>query len=188
MEVKAKANQIRIAPQKVRLVADLIRGMETGKALGQLKFSRKRASEPMAKLVNSAIANATNNYDLDKDNLFIKEIRVDEGKTLHRWTPKAHGRATPVRKRSSHVSVVLAEIKDSGKKEAKKQEIEAPIKLGATTDTTEVGAKKATKKTKETGEEVVTERFEQKHGHGVAESGGTEGKGFIKKVFSRKSG
>ena len=72
---------------------------------------------PISKLVKSAIANAVNNFDLSEDNLYIKEIKVDEGPTLKRWMPRAHGRATPLRKRTSHVYVTLGEIKDSGEKE-----------------------------------------------------------------------
>jgi large subunit ribosomal protein L22 len=185
MEVRAKAKQIRIAPQKTRLVAGLVRGLEVNKALSQLKFSPRKAAKPLAKLIESGIANAVHNYDLDKDNWFIKEIRIDEGKTLHRWIPKAHGRATPIRKRSSHAYIVLAEIKDSGEKQAKKQEIDAPIKLG-----TMPAAEEAAAEAKEGEEKAVKKgvRKDGSKGHSKADVGATEGKGFIKKVFNRKSG
>ena len=100
MEVKAKLKYIRISPRKVRLVADLVRKMEVNKALDQIKFSGKKSAKPLSKLINSAIANAANNFELDKNNLYIKEIRVDEGQTLKRWMPKARGRATPIMKKS----------------------------------------------------------------------------------------
>ena len=131
MEVKAKAKHIRMSPQKVRLVADIVRGMGALQSLDQLRFTNKLAAKPISKLISSAIASATNNFELDKSNLFIKEIRVDEGTTLKRWAPKARGRATPLRKRTSHISLILAELVDSGKTEAKKLKIEAPIKLGS---------------------------------------------------------
>ena len=131
MEVTAKAKHLRMSPQKVRLVAGIVRGMSAVKSLDQLRFINKLAAKPIIKLINSAVANATNNFELDKNNLYIKEIRVDEGATLKRWMPKARGRATPVRKRTSHISVVLAELVESGKTGAKKQKIEAPIKLGS---------------------------------------------------------
>src|SRR6056297_225207 len=129
MEVKAKAKNIRVSPKKARLVVDLIRGMKAGEALDQLNFINKKAVLPLSKLINSGIANALNNYDLSRDNLYIKEIKVDEGRTLHRYRPRAYGRATPIRKRFSHINLVLGEIKDSGVVEPKKQEVEAPLNL-----------------------------------------------------------
>ncbi len=129
MEVKAKAKDIRISPRKVRLVVDLVRGKRVDQALDQLRFLPKKASHPVAKVIDSAIANAFNNYDLKKDNLYIREIRVDEGRTLRRWTPRAYGRATPIRKRTSHIVLTLGEIVDSGEVAPKKQEIESPVSL-----------------------------------------------------------
>lgn len=129
METRAKAKHIRMSPKKVRLVADVVRGMATEKALAQLKFINKKATRPVKKTVESAIANARHNYDLDKNNLYIKEICVDEGKTLYRYTPRALGRATPIRKRTSHINVILGELVDSGKVQPKKPEVEAPVKL-----------------------------------------------------------
>jgi large subunit ribosomal protein L22 len=129
METKAKAKHIRMSPKKVRLVVDVIRGMEVDKALAQLRFINKKAVQPVKKLVESAIANAGHNYALDKSNLYIKEINVEEGKTLYRYTPRALGRATPIRKRTSHINIVLGELVDSGVVESKKPEVEAPVKL-----------------------------------------------------------
>ncbi len=116
MEVKAKLRHLRIAPRKVRLAVDLIRGLNVAKAEQQLMFSKKRAAKDILKLVQSAVANAENNFKLDRNNLKIKEIKVDEGFTLKRWLPRAHGRATMLRKRSSHVTLVL-----EGKAEPKKE-------------------------------------------------------------------
>lgn len=155
METKAKAKHIRMSPKKVRLVVDVIRGMEVNKALAQLRFINKKAVQPVKKLVESAIANAQHNYTLDKNNLYIKEINVDEGRTLYRYTPRALGRATPIRKRTSHIYVTLGELVDSGVVESKKPEVEAPVKLedmakqqeGATEGAKEA-AKEEKKKTK----------------------------------------
>ncbi len=111
METKAKLRYLRMSPRKVRLVVDLVRGMEVGAAVKQLKFSSKRAALPVLKLINSAVANAENNFKLKKDNLFIKEIKVDQGPALKRWRARAMGRAASIKKFTSHVTVVLAEIK-----------------------------------------------------------------------------
>ena len=195
MEVKAKAKYIRMSQRKTRLVANVVRGMEVNKALDQLKFINKKAALPIAKLINSAIANAENNFELKKDNLKVKEIRVDEGPTMHRWMPRARGRATPIRKRSSHITLVLSEIVESGKTEAKKQKIEAPIKLDqkpkedkgveVNKDSKEKDSKKEDAKD-EKGKKIIDPRSE---GHGKpTEIEGKAKKGFVNKIFRRKSG
>lgn len=117
--VKAKLKHLRISPRKVRLVAGLVRGLPADKALIQLQFSRKRAADSVLKLLNSAIANAENNFQLAKENLYVSEIKVDEGPTLKRWIPRAMGRATSIFKRTSHITLVLNEIKKSSTKDNK---------------------------------------------------------------------
>lgn len=102
----------------MRLVINLIRGKDIERARNELKFSSKRAAKPLLKLLESAIANAENNFDLKKENLYIKKITADEGPKLKRWRPRAYGRATQILKRSSHVTLILAEKKMS-KKEKK---------------------------------------------------------------------
>jgi len=188
MEIKANVKHLRTSARKTRLVVDLVRGLQVEKALDQLKFVNKRVTKSVAKLINSAIANAENTYDLSRDNLFIKEIRVDEGATLKRWMPRAHGRATPIRKRTSHIKLVLGEIKDSGKKKAKQQKIDAPVKLGEQTEKN-TSASSTPKDGKETGivnktEEKTTDSKTESHVKNT-ESGS---KGFAGKVFRRKSG
>ena len=131
MEIKAKAKFIRMSPRKIRLVVDVVRGLEVKKALNQLNFNQKWAAKPVAKLINSAIANATNNFNLDEGNLYIKEVKVNEGPSLKRWTPKAHGRATQILKKTSHIDLILGEIKETENVQAKKAKIEEPIKLNA---------------------------------------------------------
>jgi large subunit ribosomal protein L22 len=192
MDIKASLNNLRMSARKVRLAADIIRKLPTAAALDQLKFMNKKAAQPVAKLLKSAIANAVNNFDLDKDNLFVKEIKVDEGRTLHRWAPKAHGRATAIRKRGAHINITLGEIKESGQKAAKKQTIEAPIKLETLVNAKEPAAPKKikadTKKVK-ASEEVVMETVDREEGrHGHAKIEGRTHKGFSSKMFRRKSG
>ncbi len=130
MEVKASLKHLRMSARKIRLVIDVVRKMPVNDAISQLKFNNKKASLPVIKLIKSAVANAVNTYSLDKDNLYIKEIKSDEGVTLKRWMPRAHGRATAIRKRGCHVDVVLAEIKESTtKKEKKVVAVAEPVKL-----------------------------------------------------------
>lgn len=190
MEVKASLKHLRMSPRKIRLVIDVIRKMPVLLALDQLKFINKKAAGPVVKLLRSAIANAQNTYSLSDDNLYIKEIRSDEGVMLKRWMPRAHGRATSIRKRGCHLSLVLAEIKESGKKEKKVVKAADPVKLEKLSQ--ETTAKKAKKEAKakkpaalEKGKEIVDPRQEGHHGHAKIEGGS---KGFAGKVFRRKSG
>ncbi len=106
----AKLKWLRISPRKVRLVADAIRGKNLEEALNILRFSRKAAALPLDKLLRSALANGEHADDgLDVDGLFVEQICVDEGPTWRRWLPRAQGRATRIRKRTSHVSVELGQ-------------------------------------------------------------------------------
>jgi large subunit ribosomal protein L22 len=109
MEAKAILKHLRISSQKTRLVADLVRGKSVEKAIDILKFNNRSAAKPIRKLVESAMANAENNHGLDVDVLWIKEIKVDPGKTLKRFRPRAQGRAFQIRKRTCHISLILAE-------------------------------------------------------------------------------
>lgn len=106
-EPRAKLRWLRISPRKVRLVVDLIRGLPVQDALHRLNYSSKAAALPVAKLLRSAVANADQKGGYDVDTLVIKTAFVDEGPTWRRWLPRAMGRATRIRKRSSHVTVVL---------------------------------------------------------------------------------
>ncbi len=167
MEIKAKLKNLRMSPQKVRLVVNLVRKMPIDKALDQLKFVKKQAASPVANLLKTALADAQHNYNLDSKNLKIAEIRVDEGFTLKRWMPRAHGRATKIRKRSAQISVTLKEIVASTKKEARKVEVEKPVKLDEM-------AKDVSKKA-----DKIIKKGESKKG---------SDKAFSAKVFRRKSG
>lgn len=109
MQAKAVARTVRIAPRKVRLVLDLVRGKDVGEAVALLKLTNKRAASVVEKLVLSAVANAEHNYDMDTDNLVVSEIYANEGPTLKRFRPRAQGRATQILKRTSHITVVVSE-------------------------------------------------------------------------------
>jgi large subunit ribosomal protein L22 len=117
--VTASLNNYRQSPRKVRLVADLIRGKSVNHALTTLDHLPKRATEALSGLLNSAVANAKNNFSLDQDNLYIKEIQVNVGVTMKRRMPRARGSAFPINKRTSHVSLTLAERAEAPKKKAK---------------------------------------------------------------------
>lgn len=106
-EAKAQLNTYRQSPRKVRVVADLVRGKSVDDALALLTFTAKRASDPIKKLISSAAANAKN-LSMGED-LVVKEIRVDGGRTLYRRRPRSRGMANPIRKRTSHVTVVVGE-------------------------------------------------------------------------------
>ena len=109
---KATANTVRIAPRKVRLVVDLIRGKSIGEAISILKFTPRAASPAVEKVLMSAIANAEHNYDLDIENLVVSEAYVNEGPTMKRFRPRAKGSASPIMKRTSHITVVVSEKKE----------------------------------------------------------------------------
>jgi len=109
VEVQAKARFIKVSPRKARLSADLVRGKNVQKALTDLAFSQKASSRIITKLLKSALANADQLGDIDLDGLFVKRIFVDEGPTMKRFRPRAMGRATRIRKRTSHITVVLDE-------------------------------------------------------------------------------
>lgn len=108
--MKASVTSVRISPRKVRMVADAVRGKSVSQAMSILTFTRKKAAVPVQKLLKSAVANAVENDGVDDvDNLMIDRIAVDEGPTLKRYTPRARGRATPIRKRTSHIRIALRE-------------------------------------------------------------------------------
>lgn len=111
-QAKAIAKTVRIAPRKVRLVVDLIRGKQIGEAVAILQLTPKAASPVVEKVLKSAVANAEHNYDLDINNLIVSEVFVDEGPTMKRFRPRAMGRASAINKRTSHITVVVSEKKE----------------------------------------------------------------------------
>lgn len=168
MEIKAKLNYLKIAPRKVRIVADLIRGAEVKEAKIQLRFAAKRASDSLLKLLNSSIANAKNNFNVEEGALFIKEIKVNEGPPFKRWRAGARGRAFPITKRTSRVDLILGVkegIEVEKKKAVKKPE---PIKAGVVEE-----EKTTIEKPKFKAPQKITKK--------------PEPKGLFKKIFRRKS-
>ena len=119
MPVTAKLHYLRIAPRKVRQVADLVRGKSVEEAQSILSFTVKKGTQPLLKLLRSAVANAKNNK-LAEANLFISKIEVNEGPKYKRWRPRARGQAYEIQKKSSHINLVLDEIKKKTIKRAKK--------------------------------------------------------------------
>jgi large subunit ribosomal protein L22 len=109
MEVSARLRFARLSPQKGRLVADQVRGMDVGRALNVLNFSNKKAADVIRKVLLSAIANAENNEGADVDELRVARIMVDEGPSMKRWRARAKGRGTRILKRTSHVTVTVAD-------------------------------------------------------------------------------
>lgn len=118
MEVKTQLRHLRMAPRKVRLVVNAVRGLSAEAAVTQLRFMKRLAAIPVRKLIESGIANAEQNNKVKREKLWIKSITVGDGLTLKRWKPRAMGRAVPIRKRASHVIVVLSD--------------KAPTKVGKT--------------------------------------------------------
>ncbi len=107
METRAHARYVRISPRKVKVVLDLIRGRGVNEAVSILRHVPRRAARVVLKLVESAIANAESNQDLDRDELYVAEAYVNPGPTLKRWRPRMRGMVFPILKRTSHVTVVL---------------------------------------------------------------------------------
>lgn len=108
-EVRAIAKSVRVSPRKARLVVDLIRGKKVGQAVGILKTTKSTATEPILKVLNSAVANADHNKGMDVNELVVKEIYVNEGSTLKRMRPRAKGSGNRILKRTSHITVVVAD-------------------------------------------------------------------------------
>jgi large subunit ribosomal protein L22 len=109
MEARAIAKHIRMSPSKMRQVADLIRGKNIEEAYAILRYTPKGSTLPITKVLKSAVANAVHNYEMDSDNLYVARIFIDQGPTLKRFKPRAQGRADRIRKRTSHITVVVSE-------------------------------------------------------------------------------
>lgn len=173
MQIKASLKNLRTSPKKVKLVIDLIRGKNVQEAEQQLSFLNKGSAKDILKLVNSATANAENNLNLQKSNLFIKEIMVGGGVTVKRWNPRAFGRAGLIRKKTSHIKITLEEKIPTSLDKIKKNKIESKvIKISDLKD-------KIVK-------DKVDIKGKKQGGPSDGKSGG--GKGFTKKMFQRKAG
>jgi large subunit ribosomal protein L22 len=148
MEVKASLKYLRISPRKVRLVTGLIKGLSVKNAEAQLANFSKKSSLPVLKLLKSAVANAENNFQLDKNNLYIKIARVDEGPALKRWRARARGSAFTIKKRTSHIFIILDEIKKKQKAQIQSEKIEKKNKIIKTEDSKQKVEKKELKSSK----------------------------------------
>lgn len=124
-EVRAKLSNLRIAPRKVRLVGDLIRGKSVVMAKAQLAFVNKKAAPILLKLLNSAVANAKNNFNLNEENLYLKKVLIDGGASLKRWRPVWKGMAHPIMKRTSHITLILGEHQDKKSKDQISNQVKA---------------------------------------------------------------
>ncbi|NLW55328.1 MAG: 50S ribosomal protein L22 [Firmicutes bacterium] len=109
MEAKAVARYVRIAPRKVRQVADEIRGKHVDEAINILQFTPRSAASVLLKVLNSAIANAENNHDMNRGNLVVSKAYIDQGPTMKRYRARAQGRAAAIRKRTSHITIIVEE-------------------------------------------------------------------------------
>ncbi|MEK9150491.1 MAG: 50S ribosomal protein L22 [Patescibacteria group bacterium] len=174
----AKLNYLRIAPRKARLVASSLRGLSVSEAEAQLLLTPQKSGLPILKLLRSAVSNAKNTKQMNPEKLFIKEIRVDKGPALKRFSPRAMGRATTIMKKGSHLILVLAEsdkIKTSRFKIVQLKKASKPQKTKKT-DQANGAAEKEIEKTK-------TEKPKQE----IRETKKAAKHGFIKKFFRRKS-
>ena len=108
-QASATARTVRVTTRKAKLVLDLVRGKDIKEAMGILKFTPNKAARITYKVVKSAVANATHNFQMDEDKLYVKECYANEGVTLKRFMPRAKGSASPIMKRTSHITVVVAE-------------------------------------------------------------------------------
>lgn len=184
MEIRATLKYMRIAPRKMRLVTQLVNGMDYVVVKSELSYRTKKSAHPLMKLIDSAAQSAYNNYGLVKENLFIKSITVDGGPTLKRYKPKGFGSAMPIGKRTSHVTVILDEkvpgLKATETKKGKKDDV--------TSTATEMDVIKdddtQEKDAKEKGDGMVSQT-KNKVGKGDKKKG-REGS-FMKRMFRRKS-
>ena len=172
--VTAFLRNCRMSPRKMRVVAQTVVRQPAASAIDRLKMLRKAPAVPLAKLIASAVANASHNFQIAKEDLVVREILVNQGPTLKRWRPRAFGRAGMIRKRPSHITVILAERPGAARKPATAAAKPAePIKT-VTLDELKRGMGDAAGEAGKDGK--------------PGESGRSGGKGFTRKLFNRKAG
>lgn len=195
MKVKATLKNLRMSPRKVRLVTDSIVGMNVDTALVQLRHVVKKTSGVLEKLLLSALANAENNFGLDRDNMFVSSILVGEGARLKRWLPRAQGRATLILKRTCHIKLEIEERVEGKNRKSKQQlEKERKEKDAAREKMMKEEAKeieRLEKEAKENEKEQDAQKIEKTAAPKTVLKKETAKKGqdsgFLKKVFQRKS-
>lgn len=176
MKVSATLNNLRIAPRKVRLVTRPMAGMDATEAQVQLSRQAKKSVTPLLTLLRSAVANATNNFGLDKDNLRIQTVRVGDGLRLKRWLPRAFGRATPLLRRCSNVTIILEErVEGKNRVVKRKPEMQVVVEASAEKHTLDGSPESKTEKS--------FDRKEEAGRHPDKRAGGK----FVKKIFQRKA-
>ncbi len=185
MKATAKAGNLRISPKKVRLVANLIKGLDVSDARIRIDNTIKKSSPYITKILNSAVANAESNFGLDKDNLYVYDIQVGEGMKLKRWMPRAYGRATMILKRSSNVLITLEERVEGKNRKTKEQ-------LAKEKNEREEARKKEEKeiekgKKEEEKEEKIKEEFKKEFKEEKDIKKDSQKGGWMKKIFRRKS-
>jgi large subunit ribosomal protein L22 len=178
MKVSAKLNNLKIAPRKTKLVADLIRGLDIADAQTQLETTVKRTSSYMQKLLASAVANAENNFGLDRNNLYVFDAIVGAGSSYKRWMPRAHGRASMILKRTSKISLILEE-RIEGKGRKTKEQMEKEMKQRAE-------AKKMAEKERVEEKSKKEKPASAQSNRGESTRGGEETKKEAKKNWSSK--
>ncbi len=187
MKVSAKLKNLRIAPRKVRLVTNLIKGLDVQIAMDQIDANVKRSNDPVKKLLASAVSNGENNFGIDRNNMYVYDVIVGAGPTLKRWMPKAYGRAGALLKRTSQLEIILEErVEGKGRKskeqleKEKKEKMEAKRKAEKEAIKEEEKAEKSEKAEKVSGKtkEVKTEEKGKK----VEKKGG-----LTSRIFRRKS-
>jgi large subunit ribosomal protein L22 len=190
MKVSAQLNNLRISPRKVRLVTELIKGQDVKVASVQLKNTVKKSCPVIEKLLKSAISNAENNLGLDKDNLYVVDIKVGEGYRMKRWMPRAFGRASQIIKRTSKVTLTLEERIEGKNRKSKEQmekekkaRVEAKKKLEKEIQEERAKLEKEGKVLEKDVNEVP---FREKKSEEDQKKSG--GKGWMKKMFQRKAG
>lgn len=197
MQVTAHLHQLRMSPRKVRLISDLIQGMDVGEAEAQLTHLQRGPVVPLRKLLASAVANAEHNAKLQRGNLFVHQVIVNKGPTLKRFQQRAFGRAAPIRKRTSHITLVLDERVPTAARSAKPKasNVALPVVNERPRATQHDGHEHAASAAPSTGtandeKEPFDVRRQGKHRHqehGDARSKKRSG-GFFKQLFTRRSG
>ncbi|MBI4272718.1 50S ribosomal protein L22 [Candidatus Uhrbacteria bacterium] len=195
MDIRAYNRNVRQSARKVRLIADLVRGMDSPQALDQLRLHTRIARIPIEKVLRSALANAEHNFHINSEDTFVKTITVDQGTPLKRWRPRAFGRAAPIAKHSCHITLILGEKPGARKSAPKPVAQETVIQdsgLAASQDVqpfTDVSVHQTSSGTLEHKSEAFDARRAGRHELDQKNNKETKKqKGFLKKVFNRKAG
>jgi len=186
-EIKASLNNLRMAPRKVRLVANLIKGMSAPDACAQLTFLVKKPAPLILKLINSAVANAKHNFEIEENNLFVEKILVEGGQTLKRWLPRAMGRATPIKKRTCSIKLVLKELSPTVKAKKKIKKTQILKKEEALPETVEPREEKVEELVQAKPKGPLPAKHFSALGQAKSKYFSRQTFGNIKKVFRRKS-